>query len=326
MYDMKKQLTWSKLKVGIVITIALLLLFLTVFFAGGITNIFYPKVEIKAQLKDVKGLRHGSPVWLSGIEIGSVSDMKLHMAHGTVISMLIRSDTLQYIRKDSKAAVLTMGLLGDKYIELSPGSLDEEQIKPGDMIEGKTQLEIKELVNASAESFTKVTNFIDKIGNFFEKMEKNEGAIMKLMTDPELYINLKETTKTLSKVLKEFDDSQGTMKMLVKDPSLYNKMLSATSSMEELGRKMNENSGTLKKLIEDPSLYENLNNASKKLDAVLEKVNAGEGVAGTLVKDKELPAEVKNTLKELKSTIAEFKELLKDIKENPKKYLKFSVF
>ena len=319
MYDMKKQLMWSKLKVGIVVTIALFLLFLTVFFAGGITNIFYPKVEIKAQLKDVKGLRSGSPVWLSGIEIGSVEDMKLHIAHGTIVTMLIRSDALQYIRKDSKAAVLTMGLLGDKYIELSVGSLNEDPVKPGDMIEGKTQLEMKDLVNASAESLTKVTNFIDKIGNFFEKMEKNEGSIMKLMTDPELYTNLKEISKTLSKALKEYDESQGTLKMLVKEPALYNKMLSATSSIEDIGKKINEGPGTLKKLVEDPSLYENLSQASKKLNTVLDRVDSGEGVAGTLVKDKELA-------KELKEIVGELKELTKDIKSNPGKYFKFSLF
>jgi phospholipid/cholesterol/gamma-HCH transport system substrate-binding protein len=89
---------------------------------------------------------------------------------------------------------------------------------------------------------------------------------------------------------------------------------------------MNESSGTLRKMIEDPALYDKLLTAtasveefSGKLNAILEKIDKGEGVAGTLVQDKELS-------KELKETVAEIRDLLKDIKEDPKKYFKFSIF
>jgi len=73
MFEVKKKLTWSKLKVGLLITSALVVLLLTVFFAGGIENMFIKKVEISASIADVRGLRVGSPVWLSGIEIGTVN-------------------------------------------------------------------------------------------------------------------------------------------------------------------------------------------------------------------------------------------------------------
>jgi ABC-type transporter Mla subunit MlaD len=56
MFDTKKQLQWSKLKVGLVITVALLTLLITIFFAGNIEDLFLKKVELKAQIQDVKGL------------------------------------------------------------------------------------------------------------------------------------------------------------------------------------------------------------------------------------------------------------------------------
>ena len=326
MFDMKKQLMWAKLKVGVVITLALLTLFVTVFFAGNIQNLFSPKIQIKAEIKDIRGLRKGAPVWISGIEVGSVKNIDLNPEHGTLVAMLINKGAAKFIKKDSKASVLTMGLLGDKYIEISDGSAQAEPIKPGDMIQGTTQLEIQDIVNASSESIQKVTGFMDKFGSFIEKIEKGEGTIAKFLTDPSIYDNLRDTTKTLSMILKDFKESEGTMKLLMKDPSLYNKLLSTTSSLEEFSRKLNKGQGTLKRLAEDPQLYENLDTASKQLSLILKRIDSGEGFAGSLVKDKELDREMKDTLTELKTSVTEFKELIRDVREHPKKYFKFSVF
>ncbi len=96
-------------------------------------------------------------------------------------------------------------------------------------------------------------------------------------------------------------------------------MLSATSSVEEFSIVLNQREGTLRRLAEDPELYENLNKASQQLSSILEKVEAGEGIASDLISDKKLSSD-------LKSTVTEIRELTKDMKENPKKYFKFSLF
>lgn len=326
MFDIKKQILWSKLKVGIVVTTALLVLFLTVFFAGGLEELFTPKVEIKANIKDVRGLRNGSPVWIAGIEIGSVKDMRLHEDYGTLVTLSIRENLLGFIKKDSKVTVQTMGLLGDKYVEISTGSPSAMSIKKGDIIEGKPQLEIKDLVDASAGSIGKLTDFIDKLDRFMEKIEKSEGTIGKLISDPSLYQNLSESTKRLSMILKDVEKSDGSFSMFIKDPTLYNKLLSASERLDDLTIKVNEGKGTLGKLISDPALYDNLNEASIKLTNIINDINKGDGVAGTLIKDKELAMELKQSIVNLKAVLEEVKALTADIREQPKKYFKFSVF
>lgn len=328
MFDVKRQLMWSELKVGIVVTIALLLLIFTVFFAGGIETIFSPKVEIKAQIKDVKGLRKGSPVWISGIEIGSVKSIDLHAEYGTLVNMSINKDAAKYIKKDSTVTVQTIGLLGDKYIEISMGSPDAAPISAGDTIKGTEQVEIKDIVRAGSNTLIKITEFIGELEGFLKKIEKGATGIAnsKFLTDPQLYNNLQDVSKSLSAILKDYKESEGTLKKLIDDPSLYNKMLSATSLVEEFGKKATEGSGSLKRLAEDPVLYENLSKASKQLSDILEKIEAGEGVVGSLVKDKKLETEFKEGVSELKALTRDLSELIKDIKSNPKKYFKFSIF
>jgi len=353
MFDIKKQLLWSKLKVGLVITLALSILFLTVFFAGSIERILSSKAELRAHIQNVKGLRKGAPVWISGIEVGSVKDINLHPEYGTIVTLSLNKNFLKFLRKDAEASILTKGLLGDKYIELSNGSPGAELIKPNDIIKGVAQIELQDVVETSAASIEKMSDFINKLENFVAKIERGEGTVAKFLTDPSIYDNLQETTKSLSAILRELESGQGTLKMLLKDPSLYNKLVSTTTALEEVSRKLSEGNGTVKKLLEDPSLYnrmlaaasslddfskklneghgtlrrlaeepdlyDNLNNVSKQLSSLLEKIEAGKGVAGELITDEKLGDD-------LKDTIVELRDLTKDMKENPKKYFKFSLF
>ncbi|MCX7913769.1 MAG: MlaD family protein [Thermodesulfovibrionales bacterium] len=326
MLDVKKQLMWSKLKVGIVITTALLILFLTVFFAGGIEEIFSPKVEIQAKIKDVKGLRRGSPVWLAGVEVGFVKRMKLHEEYGTIVTLSIKEDLLGFIKKDSVATVQTMGLLGDKYIELSGGSPDAKPLERGDILEGRSQLEIKDIVDVSAQSINKITEFLDRLNLFIARIEKSEGSLGKFLNDPSLYENLTETTRRFSLIVKDFEATPGTLQRLMKDPTLYEKLQDASIKIEELTAKISKGEGTLGRLATDPTLYENLNDASKRLSEIAKQINEGEGIAGTLLRDKEMALEFKQVVVSLRDIIDELKLLTKDIKEQPKKYFKFSIF
>jgi len=326
MFEMKKQLMWSKLRVGVVISIALALLLLTAFFAGGVGNLFVSKVIIRAEIKDVRGLRRGAPVWVSGIEIGYVKHISLDTRYGTVVTMSITESALPYIRNDSYANVITQGLLGDKYIELTGGTLEAGQMKPGSIIKGAAQLEVKDLVEASSKSMAKVTEFVNKVDMILEHFEKSEGTVAKMMKDPALYNNLKESTATLLAFLKELNGSEGSVKMFIKDPSVYNNMLAASTSLEKFSRNINEGDGTLRRLVESPELYDNLNSASTKLDAILSEINSGQGTAGVIVRDKELPTDIKEAVAGLKDAVDELRELAKDVRVHPGKYFKFSIF
>jgi len=343
MFDSKKQLRWSKVKVSLVITIAFLVLLLAVFFAGNIQDIFLRKTELKVQFKDVVGLRKGAPVWILGIEEGSVKKIILDPIRGVTVTIAVNKNALELVRRDSRATILTMGLLGDKYIELSTGSPSGEPIRPGEVINGVTEMGLRDAMS----------QFIERMDSLVTTIQKGQGTFAKLLNDPTLYNDLTKASHNLSVLLEDIKTSRGTLKLLLEDASVYNNILAATSSMEEFARringssgtlknliedpalygkilsaasqieefsrKLNEGQGTLKRIIEDPALYENLNRDLKEISSILERIDKGEGLAGALIRDKELT-------RELKDTVAALKELLKNIKDHPGKYLKFSLF
>jgi phospholipid/cholesterol/gamma-HCH transport system substrate-binding protein len=367
MFEQEKQLRWSKIKVGLVISLAILILFLAVFFAGKIEILFSPKMLLKAQFRDVKGLRKGAPVWIFGTEVGSVQAIDLDPIYRTIVTVSINKSVRDLIKKDSTASIMAMGLLGDKYMELTTGSPAAEPVESGEMIQGMAQVELTDIAATGAMTIEKTADLVKRIDMLVQKIEKGEGTVAKFIMNPSVYDNLDKSTRTLSILLEDIKTSRGTLKRMIEDPALYDRMLSAassiegfskrlnestgtltklledpelyeklvaaSSSIETFSRKLNEESGTLKKLVQDPELYDNLNRVSRNLASILTRLDRGEGVAGTLIRDNEMALDLKETLGKFKELTAEMgqlaeelKLLTKDIKENPKKYFKFSVF
>lgn len=353
MYDYIKQLRWARLKVGVVFTAALLVLFMAAMFAGNIEKIFVPFVEVQAVFDDVKGLRSGSPVWFSGVEIGSVKSIRFEPDRKIRILMSIEYDVLKYLKIDSTATILTLGLLGDKYVEISAGTKDKEHLQPGDTIRGGSEIGIQDIVETSQESIGRISDFIKMLEEILVKIERGEGTVSKFIQDPAVYDNLKETTRelsslagrvrrgegTLGRLMSDDDlygdiassvndvkifaanlrESEGTLHRVISDPSIYERFLRASESLDIFTQRLETSRGTVNRLIEDESLYVNVNSASERLNLILERIERGEGVMGSLVSDDELAEELKTTLKEMNL-------LMKEIREHPRRFFKFSLF
>jgi len=114
MYDYLKQVRWAAVKVGLLTTVSIAIIFLAIMFAGNIKDFFSPKVSIFTSFNDVKGLREGSPVWFSGVEIGAVEEIDFTSNRKMLVELSINAETLKYLKKDSHAEILTLGLLEDK--------------------------------------------------------------------------------------------------------------------------------------------------------------------------------------------------------------------
>ena len=353
MYDYLKQARWASLKVGVLTTFAMAIVFLSIMFAGNIMEFFSPKVKIFTAFDDVKGLREGSPVWFSGVEIGSVEAIDFTSWRKILVELSISAETLQYLKKDSHAEILTLGLLGDKYIEITPGTKEEHAIAQGDSILGVSQMEIQDIFESSKDSIGKLSNFVEMLETTIAKIESGEGTVAKFLNDPSVFNNIKGTTAELSQLIKKMKngdgtvgklvnddalykdvssavtdvklfakslkDSEGTLTKLIDDPALYNKFQEASVSLDVFTQKLAYSKGTVNKLLEDETLYNNVNDVSVKVNTILEKIDKGQGLMGSLITDDELSQELKITLQDLNV-------LIKDIEANPHRYFKFSIF
>jgi len=286
MYEYKQKFVWSSLRVGIVVTAGLGVLFLAILFAGDIGKLVSPRVVMSAAFRDVKGLRTGAPVWFAGVQVGSVRTILLTPDERIITTMTIDKTALAYLKKDSTATIRTLGLLGDKYIELSMGSRDAPALMPEDKMEGMTLPEIGE----------ELTQFVDRI-------ESERGTLGRLIREDTLYRDLAASARDIRSFAKELKTSEGTLNKVISDPEVYQRFLKASESLDAFAKR----------------LYVNMNAATLKLSAVLDRIDKGEGAMGSLIGDRELKEDLRSTVKELN-------ELVKDIKKNPKRYFDFSIF
>src|SRR2546422_5487179 len=125
----------KSIRVGLLVSSALIVLMTFLFFVGSEQKIFARKNEYAVQLENVTGLAEGNPVRMSGVTIGVIHDIFLpHDAKlkNVRISLMIDRKYSDRIRGDSRARLKKLGLLtGDSFIDITPGSLRFDVLEPG---------------------------------------------------------------------------------------------------------------------------------------------------------------------------------------------------
>ncbi|MGB6200560.1 MAG: MlaD family protein [Candidatus Acidiferrales bacterium] len=123
-------------RVGVFVVLALLFFCVGIFLIGNKEALFSPTYLLKAQFQNVDGLNNGAQVRVGGIDEGTVTAIDLpSQPDGSVtVLMKLRSGTRDIIKKDSRASISTEGLLGDKFVEISFGSVKAPEVASDDTI------------------------------------------------------------------------------------------------------------------------------------------------------------------------------------------------
>lgn len=191
----------SDLRVGIVTFIAISCLVIAVAFAGGDKGLLLQKATtLKAHLNDISGLKKGSTVTLGGMSIGKVTDVKLLNGEGEnliEVTMQVRSDVMARIKKDSKAAVRTQGMLGDRYIEISMGSAEAAGHDPNTPLVGNGGSNFDDALYQAKETLSQTTKMLEAIN-------KQQGSVGQFVYDEQFYAKLLAVTTQVEELLKDF--------------------------------------------------------------------------------------------------------------------------
>ena len=137
-----------EVRLGLFIVLALAILSFAIFFIGNKETRFKSTYLVKTQFQDVAGLNNGADVRVGGIRKGTVKNIDLpKKPDGKVtVVMDLESATRDIVKKDSVAAIKSEGLLGDKYVEISFGSVDADKVKNGDTIGSEPPLDISDVI------------------------------------------------------------------------------------------------------------------------------------------------------------------------------------
>ncbi|MCF8382621.1 MAG: MlaD family protein [Chlorobium sp.] len=286
-------LKWSDLRTGIFFLLGLGFAAYLGLVVGKNSSLFTGVTTIKVLSRDVQGLAENNFVSVSGKKIGTVSKLDFVTNNDSlfvVAELRLRNEFAVLVTKDAKATIRSLGVLGDKYVDIITGK--GPQVKNGDFIALDAEDGMAELTGGANDALAKINELLDKINS-------GKGVAGRLVSDEKMGAELAETVSSLK---------------------------STSAELSALSKKASSGNGLLPKLINDGELAKNtqetvsrLNKAAEKTEALMAKLESDQGTFGQLHSN---PALYNN----LNETLASLDSVLVDLKKNPKRYVKFSVF
>ena len=307
----RQQLTWSELRVGILVLGGLLLVAVGIFYVTG-AGILAPKYRLRTFLPEVEGLTIGAPVRLDGVEIGNVDAIRMNPERGDRtrnIELVLRIDKRYQdeIRADSSAQLVTEGLLGNRYLSIRRG-LTGEVIQPQGEVRGVEEAAIKQIVERGADLVQNLNALSQHVNRIVTRIEQGEGTLGLLLTDEQLYGRANNVVKRAEEVMASVQGGEGTLGKLLTDDAIYQKVNSAATRFDTVLAEVQGQKGTLGKIIYDPTFYEKAQSFVERGNNLAGDVQAGKGTLGKLATDDALYNNVRNAAANLESATAKLNE------------------
>ena len=272
----------STARVGILVLAALGSLAAGVFLIGDQNRLFSSKNRYSITVLSAQGLNEGNPVRLNGVTVGMVEKIRLpnqaDMALLTV-RFSIEKRYSERIREDSRARIRTLGLLGDKYVDVTSGSAGFARIEPDGEIQVAEATDVEQLIASGEDVVDNVSAISHSLRNVLERVDRGEG------------------------VVGELTSTQGD------DRRLTDAVYATLDSIQGMALTLESGQGPLARLINDETMGESLASSMDRLDGILTRFESGQGLLPSLLDDEGMKDEVTATLEHLRETSQSVREI-----------------
>lgn len=359
--ERSNQIGWAQVRAGVFILVALVLVAGAILLMGQKTKLFVPTSTIRITMKNVLGLKEGAPVWLAGVDIGVVKEIRFENPRNTnevLVVAEVDSKAHKKMGPDSVITIKTRGLMGEKYVDILPSANYHDQ--PVTQFNGKVVATIDDVAQKAGVTFEKLNSIVDNV-------QSGKGTLGLLATDTKLYLNAVQLSNELNILAGNINRGQGTLGRLARSGEPYDKLMQILSRADKTLHDIQTSDGSLNRLIYDKTLYTKLvslaeksNQAADDVRELNRKLTSKNSTLGLLVNDRELydkslslVTRADNSMKDMEEITAKLKTgegtvgklisqkelydklnrmvdnmdiLMQDIKQHPGRYVRFSLF
>jgi phospholipid/cholesterol/gamma-HCH transport system substrate-binding protein len=305
-------------RVGLVILVAVAVLAVGIFVIGDRNNLFSRKNTYYVDFNSVSGLKPGSPVQLNGVDVGTIKKVDLPENPRTrQIRVLLEVerryaarirgpvDASQAIagQPGSVARIKTLGVLGDKFIEISSGSPGYPVIPSGGPIPAAQPTNVDALIASGEDVMDNVVQISHSLNNILDRMERGEGVLGQLTKDTPQSQRLQEslvgTSESLQRIALTIEHGEGPLPRMLNDRALADQLARSLDRFESLVTQAQSGPGLLPGLLNDPATrarfdetLSSLNQVSRDLRELTGELETSDALLPRLVKDEEYGREV----------------------------------
>jgi len=314
------RITWDQLRVGLVIALALFVLGVAVYKLGQSANLFHKRYQLTAFLPDANGLREGGSVMVAGQLAGTVSKIEFlpvdtDTTRNLRLTLQVDAGVREQIRRDSKGKLRTLGLLGDKVFDITPGTPRFQPLVEGDTVTVVQALDYEAIIAQASGAVNDMVALTRDLRVITGGLAKGEGTMGQLLTNRALYDQLNGTLARANTMLARFQNPNGSVGRMLDDPTLYNRLVGVIGSTDSLIVSLNACKGTAGLLLRDTTLYVNMVGITRGADSLMRSLTNGQGTASRLLTDQTL-------YDQLNKLVGDLSAILADVRRDPRRYTK----
>lgn len=342
-----RSLKWSELKIGILAVAAVFIAGSLILALSSQAGLWWQRYYVKVRFANAAGVNKGSIVRVSGVKVGSVTDMKFI---GSEIEMTLQlgKDMQHLVRTPSRASIGSMSLLGEGAVDITASSTGDPIPPWGYVRTGAAAMALSDItaqasvgiqdlnavlldlrngkgtagkIMTDEQLYNELQQFAAAARDVTQNLQRGKGTLGQLLNNPESANQLALSLKNLTAITDKINKGQGSIGQLMNDPAFAKSLSGATSNFESLSAKLNKGEGSAGKLMNDSALYDRLSDVTAQLERLTTNLNQGQGTMGQLMQDKAL-------YDNMNKTVTELHNLVSDIRKDPKKFLsaKISIF
>lgn len=313
-------ITWDQLKVGAVILVALVILAVAIIKLGAAGNLFAKRYTLVSFLGNASGLRVGGGVTVAGQLAGSIKEIEFlppdtDTTRNLRVLIEVNQSMSEQVRVDSRAKIKTVGLLGDKAFDISPGTPRYRALHEGDTLIIIPSIDYEAVAQQASGAITEVVGLTRDLKKVTSSISRGEGTLGQLVTNRALYDQVNSTLARTNSLMAKLENPRGTVGQLLNDPTLYYSLSRTIASADTLIAQIGAGNGSVGKLLRDDSLYVHLVGVVASTDSLVKTMAHGNGTVQKLFTDEELYTQ-------LVKAVTELNAILVDVRRDPRRYTK----
>jgi phospholipid/cholesterol/gamma-HCH transport system substrate-binding protein len=201
-----------KVRLGLFIAGGLLIFIVAVFIIGRQKNLFVPVFKLTTTFYNVSGLQVGNNIRFSGINVGTVDNIKIINDSTVQVDMLIQQSVQKFIKADCEAAIGSAGLIGDRILIITQGSADAVLAKDGQQISSKEPVEPDAIMASLQVTANNAVIISDQLAGIMTQINSGHGTLGRFIKDSTIASNINQTIVNLKKSSKGLDENMNAAK------------------------------------------------------------------------------------------------------------------
>ena len=196
-----------KVKLGLFVAGGFLIFAIAIFLIGRKKNLFNPTFNLTTTFYNVSGMQVGNNVRFSGINVGTVDDIRIINDSTVQVNMIIQKSVQPFIKTDCQAAIGSEGIIGDRILIITHGSAGALSAKDGESISSVEPVETDAVMKSISVTAVNAEIITDQLAEIMVNINHGGGTLGRLIQDTTIAENINKTIINLKQSSKGLDQN-----------------------------------------------------------------------------------------------------------------------